>query len=77
MHSMSVKAPFNRDGTYAYTERVIPEQFIKSIIEIKIRFVKSIVSRGSLFTLHAEIEEDRAWYLESGYMESKQDQGHT
>ncbi len=55
---------------HAYTERVILEQFIKSIIEIKDTACKKALFRvAALFALHT-IEEDRAWYLESGYMES-------
>ncbi|MBL7865590.1 MAG: acyl-CoA oxidase, partial [Cyclobacteriaceae bacterium] len=54
----------------AHVERVILEQFIKQINNTKDAGCKAALTKlCQLFAL-SQIEKNRGWYLESGYMEA-------
>jgi acyl-CoA oxidase len=54
---------------FAHIERVILEQFIKQVEETKDAECKAVLTKlCQLFAL-SQIEKNKGWYLESGYME--------
>lgn len=54
---------------HAYIERVILEQFIKQVKQTKDKACKTVLKKlCDLFAL-SQIEKNRGWYLEHGYME--------
>ncbi len=58
------------DVATAHIERVILEQFIKQIAQTKDAGCKAVLTKlCQLFAL-SQMEKNRGWYLESGYMEA-------
>ncbi len=55
--------------SFAYVERIILEQFIAAIAEVKDENSKAVLTKlCQLFAL-SQIEKNRGWYLEQGYMD--------
>ncbi len=58
------------DVAQAYLERIVLEQFQKSIKSIKDKKSKEIVLKLSQLYALSQIEKNKGWYLEDGYMEA-------
>ena len=55
--------------SFAYIERIILEQFIAAIAEVKDESSKAVLTKlCQLFAL-SQLEKNRGWYLEQGYMD--------
>jgi len=55
--------------SFAYIERIILEQFIAAIAEVKEESTKAVLTKlCQLFAL-SQIEKNKGWYLEQGYMD--------
>ncbi len=55
--------------SFAYIERIILEQFIAAIAEVKEESSKAVLTKlCQLFAL-SQLEKNRGWYLEQGYMD--------
>jgi acyl-CoA oxidase len=62
---------------FAYIERVILEQFILQVEATKDTSCKTVLKKlCNLFAL-SQIEKNKGWYLEQGYMEGVKDQSHS
>lgn len=58
------------DVAQAYLERIVLEQFQKAIQSIKDKKSKGIVLKLSQLYALSQIEKNKGWYLEDGYMEA-------
>ncbi|TDE27530.1 acyl-CoA oxidase [Flavobacterium ranwuense] len=58
------------DVAQAYLERIVLEQFQKAIQSIKDKKSKKIVLKLSQLYALSQIEKNKGWYLEDGYMET-------
>ncbi|MCV9927161.1 acyl-CoA dehydrogenase family protein [Flavobacterium sp. LS1R49] len=58
------------DVAQAYLERIVLEQFQVAIEAIKDKEVKEILSKLCQLYALAQIEKNKGWYLEDGYMEA-------
>ncbi|TDW51935.1 acyl-coenzyme A oxidase [Flavobacterium sp. 270] len=58
------------DVSQAYLERIVLEQFQKAIETVEDQEVKSVLKRLNQLYALAQIEKNKAWYLEDGYMEA-------
>ncbi|KFF04375.1 acyl-CoA dehydrogenase family protein [Flavobacterium reichenbachii] len=58
------------DVSQAYLERVVLEQFQKAIETIEDQQVKNILQKLNQLYALSQIEKNKAWYLEDGYMEA-------
>ncbi|TDE43206.1 acyl-CoA oxidase [Flavobacterium rhamnosiphilum] len=58
------------DVAQAYLERIVLEQFQKAIKSIKDKKSKEIVLKLSQLYALSQIEKNKGWYLEDGYMEA-------
>ena len=58
------------DVAQAYLERIVLEQFLEAVKKVKDQNSKEILTK--LYQLYAlsQIEKNKAWYLEDGYMEA-------
>jgi acyl-CoA oxidase len=57
------------DVAQAYLERVVLEQFQETIQDIKDKTAKVMLKLYQLYAL-SQIEKNKGWYLEDGYMEA-------
>ena len=57
------------DVAQAYLERIVLEQFQKAIQGIEDKKSKDIVLKLSQLYALSQIEKNKGWYLEDGYME--------
>jgi acyl-CoA oxidase len=54
---------------FAYVERIVLEQFLLAIEQVRDAGCKTVLQKlGALFAL-SQIEKNRGWYLEQGYLE--------
>ncbi len=57
------------DVAQAYLERIVLEQFQKAIQSIEDKKSKGIMLKLSQLYALSQIEKNKGWYLEDGYME--------
>jgi acyl-CoA oxidase len=58
------------DVAHAYLERIVLEQFQKAIKSIKDKKSKEIVLKLNQLYALSQIEKNKGWYIEDGYMEA-------
>lgn len=58
------------DVAQAYLERVVLEQFQQAIKEVEDQKTKDILTKLNQLYALSQIEKNKAWYLEDGYMEA-------
>ncbi|MDN3673144.1 acyl-CoA dehydrogenase [Flavobacterium branchiarum] len=58
------------DVAQAYLERIVLEQFQVAVESVKDESVKAILSKLCQLYALAQIEKNKGWYLEDGYMEA-------
>ncbi len=58
------------DVAQAYLERVVLEQFNKAISQVSVADSKSVLLKLSQLYALSQLDKNKSWYLEDGYMES-------
>jgi acyl-CoA oxidase len=58
------------DVAQAYLERVVLEQFQAAIKTVKDEKSKEILTKLNLLYALSQLEKNKGWYLEDGYMEA-------